>query len=266
VGVATFSACAINKPGTYNLVATDGSLASATSVAFTISVGPAAKLSFTTSPTDSFKDGVFYSQPVVAVQDAGGNTATTNTSSVTLTITAPLGANLVCTTNPRPASAGVATFAGCKIDKVGTYTLTASDGALAGAVSTQFTVSAAPTSLAWVSNSTTVCTSGSGSQFARVYNGCSLILGISAGSFTSMVLLTDNAGTAVVNLGADITVTLAPVSGSVTPTTVVIAHGQSVSSTSFTFNPGYTAVIGPFTDTVTASGPTLSSATAKLNA
>ena len=143
-GVATFSACAIDKPGGYTLVATDGSLTSATSVAVTISVGPAAKLAFTASPTNSFADGVFYSPPVVAVQDAGGNTVTANTSSVTLVITAPLGANLACTTNPRVASAGVATFAGCTVDKVGTYTLTASDGTLASAVSAQFTVSVAP--------------------------------------------------------------------------------------------------------------------------
>ena len=190
-GVATFSACAIDKPGSYNLVATDGTLTSATSVAVTISVGPAAKLAFTASPTNSFANGIFFSQPVVAVQDAGGNTVTSNTSSVTLVITTPLGALLACTNNPKAASAGVATFAGCKIDTVGTYTLTASDGLLASAVSAQFTVSAAPTRLAWTGNSTTVCTSQSGTQFALVYNGCSLILGISAGSFTSIVVLTD---------------------------------------------------------------------------
>jgi trimeric autotransporter adhesin len=148
-GVATFSACAIDKSGSYQLVATDGSLTAATSVAFTISVGPAAKLAFTTSPTDSFVGGAFYSQPVVAVQDAGGNTVTANTSSVTLALTTPQGASLVCTNNPKPASAGVATFAGCNISKAATYTLTASSGLLASAVSAQFIVSAAPTKLAW---------------------------------------------------------------------------------------------------------------------
>ena len=59
--------------------------------------------------------------------------------------------------------------------------------------------------------------------------------------------------------------TLTPVTGSVSPTTVTIAHGQSVSSASSTFNPGY-GVLGPLTDTVTASAPSLASATAKLNA
>lgn len=264
-GVATFSGCTIDKSGSYRLVATDGSLTSATSVAFTISVGPAAKLAFTASPTDSFANRAFYSQPVVAVQDAGGNTVTSNASSVTLVISTPQGANLVCTNNPRPASAGVATFAGCAMDKAGTYTLTASDGLLASAVSAQFTVSAGPKRLAWSGDTTTVCTTRTGTQFALVYGGCSLILGINAGSFTAKVVLTDASGIAVVNLGVDITVTLTPVSGSVSPITVSIAHGQSVSSASSTFRPGY-GVLGPYTDTVTASAPTVSSATAKLNA
>jgi hypothetical protein len=264
-GVATFSACAINTPGTYQLVATDGSLTSATSVAFTISVGPAAKLAFTTSPTDSFASGAFYSQPVVVVQDAGGNTVTSNSSSVTLVITTPMGATLVCTSNPKPASAGIATFAGCAISKMGTYTLTASDGLLASAISAQFIVSAAPTKLAWSGDTTTVCTTRSGTQVALVFGGCSLILGISAGSFTAKVALTATNGTAMVNLGVAITVTLTPVSGTVGPTTLTIAHGQSVSSASSTFNPGY-GVLGPYTDTVTASAPAVTSATAKLNA
>ena len=54
------------------------------------------------------------------MQDAGGNTVTTSTSSVTLALTTPGGATLACTANPKAAVAGVATFAGCKIDKVGT--------------------------------------------------------------------------------------------------------------------------------------------------
>jgi hypothetical protein len=112
---------------------------------------------------------------------------------------------------------------------------------------------------------TTVCTTRSGTQFAWVFGNCSLILGISAGSFTAKVVLTGINGTAMVNLGVDVTVTLTAVSGTVGPTTLTIAHGQSVSSASSTFNPGY-GVPGPLTDTVTASAPAVASATAKLNA
>jgi hypothetical protein len=74
----------------------------------------------------------------VTVQDAWQNTATTNTSNVTLT---PSGATLTCTANPKAAAAGVAKFAACKMNTAGTYTLTATDGALTSAVSSSFTIS-----------------------------------------------------------------------------------------------------------------------------
>jgi hypothetical protein len=81
----------------------------------------------------------------VAVEDAGGNIVTTDTSSVTLSITANTGtsgASLTCTTNPLAAASGVATFSGCKIDKAGTnYQLHAIDGTLTAADSASFTVS-----------------------------------------------------------------------------------------------------------------------------
>ena len=79
-------------------------------------------------------------QPAVAVQDAGGNTVTTSTSPVTLALTAPGGATLACTTNPKAAVAGVATFAGCQVDKVGSYTLTASAAGLTSGTSSSFTI------------------------------------------------------------------------------------------------------------------------------
>ncbi|MFL6164424.1 MAG: beta strand repeat-containing protein [Jatrophihabitantaceae bacterium] len=104
--------------------------------------GAAAKLAFTTQPATATGGSAFGSQPVVAVQDANGNTVATNTSSVTLTLTGGTsGAALSCTTNPLAASSGVAAFAGCKIDKAGTgYLLTATDGALTSAVSSAFAV------------------------------------------------------------------------------------------------------------------------------
>jgi len=142
-GVATFSGCAIDKSGTgYTLTATDGSLSSAASSSFTISVGPAAKLAFTQQPNGAVAATSFGTQPKVAVEDAGGNVVTTNSSSVTLAIgTNPGSGTLTCTTNPLAASSGVATFAGCKISAGGAgYTLTASDGLLTAATSSTFSV------------------------------------------------------------------------------------------------------------------------------
>jgi hypothetical protein len=142
-GVATFFGCAIDKSGTaYTLTATDGSLTSTTSSTFTISVGAVAELAFTQQPGGAVAGTAFVTQPKVALEDAGGNVVTTNTSSVTLAIgTNPASGTLGCTTNPLAASSGVATFAGCTISDGGAgYTLTATDGTLTATTSSSFSV------------------------------------------------------------------------------------------------------------------------------
>jgi hypothetical protein len=51
------------------------------------------------------------------------------------------GASLSCSKNPVTASAGVASFAGCKITgKAGSYTLKATDGSLTSATSSSFSL------------------------------------------------------------------------------------------------------------------------------
>ena len=163
-GVATFSGCKINTAASgYTLTATDSSdsLPSSTSSPFSIGVGPAAQLAFTTQPVTSAgaqagtDAGAFTisgasdgQQPVVTIEDAGGNAVTSNTSSVTLAITSGTGtsgASLSCTTNPLGASAGVATFSGCGINKPGSgYTLKATDGSLTSATSINFSIGTGP--------------------------------------------------------------------------------------------------------------------------
>jgi hypothetical protein len=254
-GIATFNGCAVDKPGTYTLIASDGALTTATTAAFTITVGPAAKLAFTASPTDSFVNGVFVAQPVVTIQDAGGNTITSSTASVTLAVT---GGTLACTANPKAAVAGVATFAGCTLNTIGTYTLSALGTSLTAATSASFGVFPAPTNLAWAGYSST-CTGGlSGTSFALVYHLCL------AATFTASVSLTSASGTAVVNLGPDITVTLTAQHGSSSPTTLTIAHGSSVSSLTSTFTAALISII-QLSDRVTASATALTSATSTLD-
>jgi trimeric autotransporter adhesin len=161
-GVATFSGCKIDKAGNgYTLTATSGSLTSATSSAFNITVGSAAKLAFTQQPAGAVAGVAFTTQPRIAIQDAGGNLVTTATNSVTLAIgTNPGGATLSCTANPVAASAGVASFAGCLLNRAGTgYTLTASSGSLTAATSTTFNVTAAPV---WVATGGTVTRTSNG--------------------------------------------------------------------------------------------------------
>src|SRR3954471_6888765 len=154
-GVASFAGCKIDKIGTgYTLKATDGALTLATSTTFNVTVGPAAKLAFTQQVAGAKAGIAFTTQPKVAVQDAGGNTVTTDTSNVTLALgTNPGEGTLTCTTNPLAASAGVASFAGCKINNAGTgYTLTATDGSLTSATSASFDVTPPPL---WVANGAT---------------------------------------------------------------------------------------------------------------
>jgi trimeric autotransporter adhesin len=154
-GVASFSGCSIDKAGTgYTLTATNASLASAVSTAFNITVGPAARLAFTQHPSSPTTVGTaFTTQPVVVIQDAGGNLVN-STAQITLAITAgtgTAGASLSCTTNPLAAIAGTATFAGCSVNTAGTgYTLTATSGALAAAVSNPFTITAASAGITFV--------------------------------------------------------------------------------------------------------------------
>ena len=147
-GVTTFTGCSINAAGSgYKLTATDGTLTSATSTAFSITVGAPSQLAFTTQPGNGANGGAFGTQPTVSVEDAGGNVVTTATNAVTLAIASQPGngATLTCTTNPLAASAGVNAFAGCQIvGKAGTYTLSATSAGLTSATSASLTLSVGP--------------------------------------------------------------------------------------------------------------------------
>ena len=124
-GVYSFSGCAIDKAGSgYKLVATDGALAGAISAPFTVGTGPAKHVAFTTEPSNAIGGSAFVMQPVVAIEDAGGNTVTSDTHPITLTKASGLGTLSGCTAT---TTAGVAHFSGCAINTAGTYTLSAAD-------------------------------------------------------------------------------------------------------------------------------------------
>jgi type II secretory pathway pseudopilin PulG len=152
-GVSSFAGCSINKSGTgYTLTASDGTLATASSTAITVSVGPATQLAFTTSPGASTSGTLFSAQPVVAVEDAGGNTVTSSSSSITLSVNSGTG-TLTCTALTKNASSGVDGFAGCKITlgTQGSFSLTAS-GAGFTATSNSFTVAGTATKVAFATS------------------------------------------------------------------------------------------------------------------
>jgi hypothetical protein len=147
-GVATFTNCQISgstAAGTYTLKATRAGLTTGTSTSLTINPGTATKLVFTTQPSNAATKGnAFAIQPVVSIEDANGNVVVTNSSSVTLSLNNPgnvNGANLACSTNPLAATSGAASFSGCSINKAGTFSLHAADGALTATDSSSITVS-----------------------------------------------------------------------------------------------------------------------------
>ena len=101
-------------------------------------------LAFTTQPGGGTGGTAWTTQPVVAVQDQFGNTVTTDASTVTLGIANNAGGGTLSGTLTKTAVAGVATFSGLSIDKIGTgYTLTATDGSLTSATSNPFNITTA---------------------------------------------------------------------------------------------------------------------------
>ena len=152
--VAAFSGCSITgTQGTYKLTATDttsGDPGSMTSTTFSITVGAAHKLAFTTEPGNGTVGLPLSTQPAVSIEDAGGNVVTGLTDSIRLSITgSPAGVTLTCTSNPLNASSGTGTaaFTSCSINTAGTFfTLTATDTThplILSATSTTFTISGA---------------------------------------------------------------------------------------------------------------------------
>ncbi len=142
-GVATFSTLSLNRAATgYTLTATATGLTGATSSAFNISVGAAAKLVFTVQPSNTAAGAAITPGVHVTVQDAQGNTVTTATTSITLAIGTNPGSGTLAGTTTAAAVNGVATFANLSINNPGTgYTLIASATGLTGATTNAFNIS-----------------------------------------------------------------------------------------------------------------------------
>jgi hypothetical protein len=113
-GSATFSDLTINQYGTgYTLSASATGLTSAPqSSAFNVSYGTKTKLGFATQPSNSFANTALITMPIVAVQDAQGNTVETATDTITLAAQEGGGGTLYTSVGGTPvtkaATAGVA--------------------------------------------------------------------------------------------------------------------------------------------------------------
>jgi RHS repeat-associated protein len=143
-GVATFSKLVVTSAGTYTLGASDGSLTKTTSGNIVVSsAGAPAKVVLQTVPGSGTAGSALSPAVTVEVEDQFGNVLTGNTSTVTLAVgTGPGGFASGSTTSVATVN-GVATFTNLLLDTEGTYTLSASDGALAGATSGSIVVSPA---------------------------------------------------------------------------------------------------------------------------
>src|SRR5439155_16089058 len=123
----TFTTLSIDKVGTgYTLAASASGLTGATSTAFNVAAGTGAKLVFTVQPTNTGAGVAIAPAVKVTVQDASGNTITSATNSITLSIGINPSTGTLSGTTTAAAVSGVATFSNLSLDQRGTgYTLVA---------------------------------------------------------------------------------------------------------------------------------------------
>jgi hypothetical protein len=194
-GVASFSALILDTAGAYTLSAADGALTSATTSSFTVSAAAAAQLAFLQQPTTGTVGVVLGPPSTVAVQDQFGNTVTSDSSLVSLTLGGGTpGAHLNGTT-PVGAVNGVATFSDLSVDTPGThYTLKATDGTLTSVTSAAFNITGPATQV--------VFTQQPSDTFAGAILDGSLMPG------GVQVAIEDEAGNIVVTNTSTVTLTL----------------------------------------------------------
>jgi hypothetical protein len=222
-GTATFSNLKIDKAGIgYTLVASATGLTGATSAAFNVLVGAAAKLAFSVQPPASTTAGVVMSPAIqVAAQDASGNLVPTFAGSVTVAITSGTGTSgaTLRGTLTVGASAGVAMFSTLSIDKSGTgYTLRATSSGLSNATSTSFAITAGPA----IKLGFTV-------QPANTKSNTSI-------SPTVRVAAQDSLGNTVTSFNSNVTVAIGTNAGTPTPGTLTGTLTQKASSGVSSFN------------------------------
>ena len=146
-GVAPFAALSIDRASgsLYTLDAFSEGLAGATSAAFYVSPGPAARLSFLTQPSDAPAGEPITPAVRVAITDLGGNVVQKAAAPITVTL-GPNGPPAILSgTLTMPSTGGIATFADLSLRAAGAnYSLTAAATGLASAASTPFTIRPGP--------------------------------------------------------------------------------------------------------------------------
>ncbi len=136
---------------TYTLTFSSPNLTSVTADIAPTGAGPAAGIAFITQPSLSTQAGTaFAQQPRVAILDRLGNTVTSGVDATkTISMTLTTGTGTLSGTAAQPAVAGVATFTGLSIDKVGTNKVLTASATVGGSARTtdtspQFAITAGP--------------------------------------------------------------------------------------------------------------------------
>ena len=236
-GIATFTDLTLDKAGTgYTLIATAGSLTSATSNTFSNVAGTASQLTFTTAPPGSATSGQpLAPQPVLQLRDAFGNAVGQAGVVVTATLSsgsATLGGSTTATTS----AAGTATFANLSVTGSGSVTISFSAPGLSSAASSTIAVIATGGStLAIVTQPSAVAQSGT--PFA----------------VQPAVEIRDASGNKVSSAGVSITASLAggPAGGTLTGGAVA---QTAVGGTATFANLGITGPAGSYTIQFTSPG------------
>jgi hypothetical protein len=270
-GAATFTGLAIAAPiGSYTLTftSTNPVLTPVTSNSISLGAGLVTKLAITTPPSTSAQSGVAIpTQPVVQLQDAGGNNVSTANVSVTATVST--GGTLTGTAAVLTNANGQAVFSGLTISGlIGSYTLTFTSGTLTPAVSGAISLSAGPATQLFLSTQPSAGAQ-SGIAFAQQpvvqlrdngnnnvsSGGISVAVAVSAGGTLggTTPVLTNSSGQAVFSglsiSGASGSYTLSFTSGTLTPATSspIILGAGAPNKLSIITQPSATAANGtPF--------------------
>ena len=125
----------------YTITATNASGSATVTFTLTVNPGAATKAMMTTQPAGAVSGSAFTTQPVVRVTDSGGNTVTTSTALVTVSMAS--GSGTLSGTTTATAVAGVATFTNLVITGTGDHVLTFTPETLTAVNSETLTVSLA---------------------------------------------------------------------------------------------------------------------------
>jgi uncharacterized repeat protein (TIGR03803 family) len=115
-GIATFSNMHFSTTGTYTLTATSGTLTPVPSNSFVVTAGPAVRMAFLQEPPPSVDAGSPFSLSI-ELFDKYGNVATTDTSTVSLTLTNSSSAGTLSGTVSAAVVNGIANFTNLSIDR-----------------------------------------------------------------------------------------------------------------------------------------------------